>query len=201
MHHYPPVIQNLIQRLSYLPTIGPKTAERIVFALLKKDRQLIRKLGNEITELSNQIVQCETCYTFSETNPCDICNNTQRDKTLLCVVTEPQDIAAIERTGHFHGLYFVIGGTISTYHGTSPKDLRMPELLKRIKETPTLTEVILAIDPTAEGETTTLYVSEQLKNLGKKITRLARGLPVGADVEYADEVTLSAAIDDRKQIN
>lgn len=200
MHHYPPVIQQLIQRIAQLPTIGPKTAERIVFALLKKDANIIRKIGTELVDLSQRVIQCTQCYNFSETNPCTICADTNRDKSLLCVIADPQDLAAIERTNQYAGYYFVLGGTISTYYGTGPKEIRIPDLLEYITAHTEIAEIILAIDQTADGETTTMYLSEHLQKTNRVISRLARGLPVGADVEYADEVTLSAALENRRRI-
>ncbi len=200
MHQYPPVIYELIRRLSELPTIGPKTAERIVFMMLKKNRADIEYLGKNLIELSKKIQRCDQCQNFSDTNPCSICSDPHRNKDILCIVTEPQDLAAIERTGHFDGLYFVLNGTISTYHGTTPADIHIPELLAHIQKHPNITEIILGLDPDVEGETTTLYISRELKKINKKTSRLARGLPVGADVEYADEITLSAALDNRKEI-
>ena len=200
MHQYPPVIYELIRKLSELPTIGPKTAERIVFMMLKKNRTDIEYLGKNLIDLSKKVQRCEQCHNFSDTNPCVICADEHRDKDILCIVSEPQDLAAIERTDHFNGLYFVLNGTISTYHGTTPADIHIPELLEHIHNHPNITEIILALDPNVEGETTTLYISRELKSLNKKTSRLARGLPVGADVEYADEVTLSAALDNRREL-
>ncbi len=201
MHQYPPVIYELINKLAELPTIGPKTAERIVFMMLKKNHDDIATLGNNLIDLSKKIKRCSECYNFSETNPCHICKNKHRNQSILCIVSEPQDLVAIERTGHFDGRYFVLNGTISTYHGTKPEDIRIPELVKYIKKNNHITEIILALDPNVEGETTAMYLIKHLSSLNKKISRLAKGLPVGADVEYADEVTLSAALDNRKEIS
>ena len=201
MHQYPPVIYELITKLAELPTIGPKTAERIVFMMLKKNNGDITALGNNLIELSKRIKRCSQCHNFAENDPCHICNNEHRDDAILCIVSEPQDLVAIERTGHFNGKYFVLNGNISTYHGITPQDINVPDLVKHIKNKKNIKEIILALDPNVEGETTAMYLIKHLEPLNKKISRLAKGLPVGADVEYADEVTLSAALDNRKEIS
>jgi len=200
MQLYPPAIYELIKRLSELPTIGPKTAERIIFMLLKKNNNEILALGNNLIELSKKIKRCSRCNNFSDTNPCHICSDPHRNQNLLCIVSEPPDLAAIERTGHFDGLYFVLNGHISTYHGTTPADIKIPELLAYIQQNQQINEIVLAFNQDVEGETTGLYLAKELKKINKKTSRLARGLPMGADVEYADEITLSAALDNRKEL-
>jgi len=201
MTQYPQIIQQLIQHLAKLPTIGPKTAERIIFTLLKKNQQDIISLGQKLIELGQQIKRCSVCHNFSGSDPCIICSDQTRQKNILCIVSEPQDLEAIERTGQFHGLYFVLNGTISTSNGNGPKEINAHLLLQRIKSSPQkIEEVILAFNPDIEGETTVMYLARALKPLGIKTSRLARGLPVGADLEYADEITLSAALNNRNEI-
>ena len=201
MSQYPHVIHQLIQLLSKLPTIGPKTAERIVFMLLKRNHQDIVTLGKQLIELGQQITRCQSCHNFSSANPCHICQDKNRNKELLCVVSEPQDLEAVEKTRQFDGYYFVLNGTISTYNGHGPQDINVPLLLDKIKKSqPNISEVILALDPDIEGETTMMYLAKALQPLQVKVSRLARGLPVGADLEYADEVTLSDALTNRREI-
>ncbi len=202
MTQYPRAIQQLIQELAKLPTIGPKTAERIVFTLLRKNQQDIINLGQKLINLAREIKRCSICHNFSGSDPCYICSDTGRQKNILCLVSEPQDLEAIERTGQYHGQYFVLNGTISTANGQGPKEINVPQLLSRIKSSPEkIKEIILAFNPDIEGETTVMYLSKILKPLDIKISRLARGLPVGADLEYADEITLTAALNNRREIN
>lgn len=201
MSQYPRVIQQLIQLLATLPTIGPKTAERIVFMLLKRNQHDIIRLGQQLIELGQNITRCTSCHNFSSQDPCSICADPNRATGILCIVSEPQDLEAVEKTHQFSGTYFVLNGTLSTYHGNGPRDINVPELLQKIKKsTSVITEVILALDPDIEGETTMLYLAKALQPLDIKISRLARGLPVGADLEYADEVTLSDALTNRREM-
>lgn len=201
MSQYPRVIQQLILQLAKLPTIGPKTAERIIFNLLRKNQQDIVSLGKNLIDLGQQIKRCSICHNFTSSDPCSICSDKNRREDVLCIVAEPQDLEAIERTGQFTGKYFVLNGTISTYNGNGPKEINMPILLDRIKKSnPAITEAILAFNPDIEGETTVMYLAQALKPLNIKTSRLARGLPVGADLEYADEVTLTAALNNRNEI-
>jgi len=198
---YSPNIQNLINRFAKLPSIGPKTAERLVFYLLKRPPEDLELLAKAIIETKNTVKLCQNCFNFSENSPCPICADSRRDTTQICVVSKPQDINALEKTGFFKGLYHVLGGQINPIENSFPDDLRFNQLLKRIKEQ-NVTEIILALNPDMEGETTSLYLIKALKQFPNvKITRLARGLPMGADVEYADEVTLENALSGRQNIN
>ncbi len=201
LNHYPEPIKKLIDTFARLPTIGPKTAERLVFYLLKKPDQEIKQFIDSLTAVREQIKRCYLCNNFSATNPCHICQNPKRDHSLLCVVAENQDLQAIEKTNNFQGVYFVLNGYLEPTRGTGPTDIKTPALIERIKKSPTpIKEVILALDADINGETTILYLTKILKPLGVKITRLARGLPVGADLEYADEITLTEALKNRREI-
>lgn len=202
MTHYPRIIQQLINTLAKLPTIGPKTAERIIFTLLKNNHQDITALGQRLIELGEKITRCSSCRNFTAQNPCEICADRTRDRSLLCVVAEPQDLEAIEKTKQYLGYYFVLDGTISTYQGKGPKEIHVPQLVEKIKTArPKIKETILAFNPDIEGETTVMYLAKLLHPLGVKTSRLARGLPVGADLEYADEVTLTDALQYRKEVS
>jgi recombination protein RecR len=195
---YPKNIQDLIDEFSHFPTIGPKTAERFIFYLLKKSPQNLEKLADLIKNLKN-FSACRICGNFSEKNICPICADNQRDHSIICVVAEPQDLVAIEKTNEYHGVYHILGGVINNIQGTGPEKLRINELLQRVKKSP-VKEIILALNPDLEGETTSLYLINLLKKYPIKITRLARGLPMGSDLEYADEITLSNAIKRREII-
>ncbi|NCN99736.1 recombination protein RecR [Candidatus Falkowbacteria bacterium] len=195
---YPEAIQNLINRLSELPSVGPKTAERYVFYLLKQSKERLKSLGNAINELRDKTTVCHSCLVISSSNPCAICINPQRSKEILCVVENTQDLAAIESTGQYFGRYFVLGGLINTIEEVRPEDINIARLVKKIKEEK-VKEIILALNFTLEGETTSLYLNKILKN-HIKITRLAKGLPAGSDLEYADELTLGSAIKNRREI-
>lgn len=198
---YPQPIQKLIDSFSRLPTIGPKTAERLVFHLLKKSTTEIDELASNLSHVNKKILRCTLCNNFSENNPCSICRDSQRDKSLLCVVAGHQDLAVIEKTHNFSGLYFILNGMLEPLKGQGPDDIHIPELLDRIKKSTTpVKEIILAFNADIDGETTVLYITKLLKPLGLKITRLARGLPVGANLEYADEITLTEAIKNRREI-
>ncbi len=197
---YQPAIQNLIDKLSHLPSIGPKTAERLVFYLLKRPPEELEQLASAILKAKQTIKICPNCFNFSESIPCPICSDSHRDHSLICVVSKPQDIVAIEKTGFFSGVYHVLGGNINPLENSFPEDLRINQLLIRIKNH-NIKEIILALNPDIEGETTSLFLINLLKkNQEIKITKLARGLPMGADVEYADEVTLENALRGRQKI-
>ncbi len=201
LNNYPEPIKKLIDTFARLPTIGPKTAERLVFYLLKKPDQEIKQFIDNLTAVREQIKRCNLCNNFSATNPCHICADSKRDHSLLCVVAENQDLQAIEKTNNFHGVYFVLNGYLEPTRGTGPTDIKTPALINRIKNSPhPIKEVILALDADINGETTILYLTKILSPLGVKITRLARGLPVGADLEYADEITLSEALKNRREV-
>ncbi|MDD2646733.1 MAG: recombination mediator RecR [Patescibacteria group bacterium] len=197
---YPKNLQDLINEFAQFPSIGPKTAERFIFYLLKKSPAQLEKLSTSIKELK-KISLCPLCNNFAEKNICPLCGNQNRDHSIICVVADPQDLMALEKTQDFKGVYHILGGLISTTQNTSPENLRVNQLLQRIaKSAVKVKEIILALNPDLEGETTSLYLINLLKPLKIKISRLARGLPIGSDLEYADEITLSNAIKRREVI-
>ena len=199
----PKTIQKTIDEFSKLPGIGPKTAARLTFYLLTKSESDVKQFGQTISALREGLVFCSECYNISETNPCIICNNEKRDKNILCVVEEPLDIIALEKTD-YNGLYHVLGGVISPIDGVGPENLRIKQLLDRLEKND-FQEIIMATDPSLEGEATASYIVDEIEKNKKndrikkdlRITRIARGLPVGGDLEYADEVTLSRALEGR----
>ncbi len=195
----PEPVTRLIAELSRLPGIGPKTASRITFYLLRAPAEQTISLSEAIRQLKERISFCEVCYNITELTPCPICRDEQRDRTQICVVEEPLDVLALERTHAYHGLYHVLHGAISPVEGIGPNDLRIAELLDRLRAGGVV-EVILATNPTLEGEATAMYLERQILPLGVKVTRLARGLPVGGDLEYADEITLARAIEGRQAV-
>lgn len=195
---YPEAISKLIEKLSGLPGVGPKTAERYVFYLLKQNQEKLKELANNINELKEKTTICQKCLAISENNPCKICSDNNRNKTVLCVVENTQDMSAIEATSQFNGLYFVLGGLISVVKEVGPENIEIRRLLKRLKEE-TITEIIIALNFSLEGESTALYLKRILQ--GKiKISRLAKGLPAGSDLEYVDELTLSSALKNRNEL-
>ena len=196
---FPSSIQNLINEFIKLPTVGPKTAERFVFHLLQQSPEELQKFAQAVAELKEKITICQTCFSVAESNPCPICSDKTRDNTFICVVENTRDMLAMEKTKEFKGYYHVLGGTINAIEGTSPDDLRIKELINRIKKGQ-VKEIILALNPDLEGETTALYLNKQLNLLNINITRLAKGLPTGADLEYADEITLANALKFRNKI-
>ena len=186
----------LINEFSKLPTVGPKTAARLVFYLLNRPRHEAQALAEAILNVKDHVRFCSTCYSLTETDPCDVCSDPDRDAATICVVAEAKDVYAIERTGAFKGRYHVLGGLISPMDGIGPAQLRVKELVERIgREAPR--EIILATNPNAEGEATALYLSRLLQPLGVMVTRLAYGLPIGGDLDYADEITLAKALEGR----
>lgn len=189
---YEGVVQDLIDELGRLPGVGPKGAQRIAFHLLQADPADVRRLSEVLLEVKAKVKFCSTCFNVSEDEQCRICRDPRRDPTVLCVVEEYKDVVAIERTREFKGRYHVLGGAISPIDGIGPEQLRITELMARLADD-SLVEVILATDPNLEGEATATYLTRQLKPLGLRISRLASGLPVGGDLEYADEVTLGRA--------
>jgi recombination protein RecR len=199
MAYYPEPVARLIDALQKLPGVGPKTAQRLTFFLLKRPVDEVAGLAEALTQLKARIVHCSACFNVTEENPCRICRDPGRDARALCVVEEPNDLLALERTGEFRGRYHVLLGALSPLDGIGPEDLRVRELLARL-ETERVEEVILATNPSVEGEATAIYLAKLLKPLGARITRIARGLPVGGDLEYADEVTLSKALEGRKEM-
>lgn len=186
----------LINEFSKLPTVGPKTAARLVFYLLNRPRHEAQALAEAILNVKDHVRFCSICYSLTETDPCDLCSDPDRDGAIICVVAEAKDVYAIERTGAFKGRYHVLGGLISPMDGIGPAQLRVKELVERIgREVPR--EIILATNPNAEGEATALYLSRLLQPLGVIVTRLAYGLPIGGDLDYADEITLAKALEGR----
>ncbi len=198
----PEPIQNLITAFSRLPGVGPKTASRLAFFLLRAPDDLSRDLAIALNDLKSSITYCQNCFHITTTGRqlCDICANEQRDRTLICVVEEPLDVLALERTGVYLGQYHVLHGALSPIEGIGPDDLKVRELLVRIRSGD-IREVILATNPSLEGDYTAAYLSQQLAPLGVKLTRLARGLPVGGDLEYADQSTLQRALSGRQEMS
>jgi recombination protein RecR len=190
-------IQKAINSLSSLPTIGKKTAQRLVFFLLKQDKEYVSNFANSLVELKDKVNFCSKCFNFTEVDPCPICTSTKRDLSIICVVEEPNDVFAIEKTGDYRGLYHVLHGSINPLDGISAKDIKITELISRLTN---IQEVILALNPSVEGEVTTQYLAKIIKPLSIKVTRIARGLPIGSNLEYVDEATISRAIDGRIEI-
>ena len=192
-------LQRLLDELGRLPGIGPKSAQRIAYYLLEADAEEARRLSNAIMEVKQQVHFCPVCFSYATRDTCDVCADSTRDRSEVCVVSEPRDVQAIERTGMYHGLYHVLGGVISPMDKIGPDQLHVRELLQRLASGE-LQEVILATNPDVEGETTATYLARTIRPLGVKVTRLASGLPVGGDLEYADEVTLGRAIEARREL-
>jgi recombination protein RecR len=199
MPSVPQPVTRLIDEFSRLPGIGPKTASRLTFYLLRAANEQARALAEALTHLKERITFCSQCHNIAESPICGICKDSSRDRGLLCVVEEPLDVLALERARGFQGLYHVLHGVISPMEGIQPDDLRIPELVERVRKGH-FGEVILATNPSLEGEATAMYIHRQLAPLGVRITRLARGLPVGGDLEYADAVTLIRAIEGRQEM-
>jgi recombination protein RecR len=195
---YEGVVQELIDELSRLPGVGPKSAQRIAFYLLQTDDDQAIKLSNVLREVKERVRFCDVCGNVSEEERCNICRDARRNQTMICVVEESKDVQAIERTREYRGLYHVLGGAISPIEGIGPDQLRIKELLTRLSNAQVV-EVIIATDPNMEGEATATYIARMLAPLGINVTRLASGLPVGGDLEYADEVTLGRAFAGRRQ--
>jgi recombination protein RecR len=195
---YPAAIENLINHLSVLPSVGPKTAERYVFYLLRQSPEKLAALSEAIKDLKNKTTRCSTCLAIAEKDPCPICSDSSRQGDVLCVVENTQDLLSIEATKQYPGRYFVLGGLINTINDIKPSDLNISALLKKIKTEKTK-ELILALNFNLEGETTSLYLNKLLRDQ-LKITRLAKGLPAGSDLEYADETTLASALKYRNEI-
>jgi len=196
---YEGVVQELIDELGRLPGVGPKSAQRIAFYLLQADADQPRKLAQILLEVKDRVRFCEVCFNVTEEIRCNICRDARRNQNTICVVEESKDVQAIERTREFRGLYHVLGGAISPIEGIGPDNLRIKELMARLGN-PNIQEVILATDPNLEGEATATYLTRMLVPLGITVSRLASGLPVGGDLEYADEVTLGRAFEGRRQV-
>ncbi len=199
MAYYPEPVARLIDALQRLPGIGPKTAQRLTFFLLKRPADEVRELAESLLGVKERIVSCRTCFNVTDEDPCRICSDPARDAHVLCVVEEPNDLLAMERTGEFRGRYHVLLGALSPLEGIGPDDLKIRELLVRL-DAGGITEVILATNPNVEGEATALYLAKLFRPLGIRVTRIARGLPVGGDLEYADQVTLSKALEGRREV-
>lgn len=197
---YEGVVQELIDELGRLPGVGPKSAQRIAFYLLQTDDDQAQKLAQVLQEVKERVRFCEVCGNVTEETQCNICRDVRRNRTAICVVEESKDVQAIERTREFKGLYHVLGGAISPIEGIGPDQLRIKELMARLGN-PEIQEVIIATDPNLEGEATATYLTRMLSPLGIKVSRLASGLPVGGDLEYADEVTLGRAFEGRRTVN
>jgi recombination protein RecR len=195
----PEPVTRLIEAFSQLPGIGPKTASRLTFYLLRRPAEQTEALADALRDLKQRIVFCQVCFNITEQSPCAICDDEGRDRSVICVVEEPLDVLAIERTGEYKGLYHVLHGAISPVEGIGPDELRIDELMRRLKEAP-VTEVLLATNPNLEGEATAMYLARLIQARGARVTRLARGLPVGGDLEYADAVTLSRALEGRQEM-
>ncbi len=197
---YEGIVQDLIEEFAKLPGVGPKGATRIAFYLLNSDHKEVERLAEILKEVREKVRFCKDCYNVSQNELCRICADTRRDQTSICVVEEPKDVLAVERTREFRGRYHVLGGAISPIDGIGPDDLRIKELMTRLADR-NISEIILATDPNLEGEATATYLTRLISPLGIKVTRLASGLPVGGDLEYADEITLGRAFEGRRQVS
>ncbi len=193
-----PVVR-LIEEFHKLPGVGPKSAQRLTYYLLRMPAAEARALAEAILEVKERITFCSSCQNVTDANPCRICSNERRDRSMICVVEEPLDTLAVERSGSYQGLYHVLHGAISPMDGIGPEELKIEELLGRLHSSE-VAEVILATNPNLEGEATAMYLTRRLRPLGVKVTRLARGLPVGGDLEYADDVTLTRALEGRQEM-
>jgi len=187
------LIEDAVDQIAGLPGIGKKTALRLVFHLLKQDEKTTVTLADTLLKLRREIIYCEQCHHISDTKICNICSSIKRDRSLLCVVEDSQDVLAIENTAQYQGLYHVLGGVISPMEGISPSDLKIDSLLKRVPDSE-IKEVIFALSPTMEGDTTTFYLTKKLREHGVKISTIARGIPIGSELEYTDEITLGRSI-------
>jgi len=188
-------LNDLIEEFAQLPGIGRKSAQRLAMYILKLPKDDVMKIAGALIKVKEKMKYCSECWNFSETDPCPICSNTRRDSATICVVEEPNDIIALERTNEYRGLYHVLGGSLSPLEGIGPDDIKVKELLARIK--PGVSEIIIALSADIEGEATTIYLSRLLKPLDIRVTRLARGIPIGGDLEFADEATLVRALEAR----
>jgi recombination protein RecR len=195
MIHTSEALQQLIEEFAQLPGIGRKSAQRLALYILKQPRDTAVRMAKALVNVKDRIRYCSSCYNITETDPCAVCSSPKRERDVICVVEEPNDVIAVEKTNEFRGLYHVLGGALSPLDGIGPEELKVSELLSRV--TGDVREVILAMNPNVEGEATTIYLSRLLKPLGVKVTRIARGIPVGGDLEFADEATLGRALEGR----
>ena len=198
MEFYPVAIEKLIEEFAKLPSIGKKSAQRLTLHILNLPKDEVEEFANALVKARGTIKYCSVCGNFTDTDPCAICSNPNREKDIICVVEQPKDIMTMEKVKEFNGLYHVLHGTISPMQGRGPQDIRIRELVARMSGD--VKEVIVATNPTIEGEATAMYISKILKPLDVKVTRIAAGIPVGGDLEYADEVTLSKALEGRTEI-
>ena len=196
---YPKAIASLIECFQKFPTIGPKSAQRMAFYLLRMPMNEVEKFAKTMLEVKQNIKTCEICFNISSTSPCEICSSTSRDRSVICVVAETKDLIAIEKTNEYKGLYHVLQGLISPMDSIGADDIRIKELLNRLVNEE-VKEVILALSPSAEGEATSLYLTKLIKPFNIKVSRIAFGIPIGSDIEYADEITLARAIEGRREV-
>ena len=194
----PDPLLRLVEELQRLPGIGPKGAQRLAFHILKTPREETERLVDAVRDVKERVTYCSICSNITDSDPCVFCSSADRDRHVICVVEEPQNVSAIEKTGDFKGLYHVLMGSISPLQGVGPDDLKIKSLLSRLSNS--VAEVILATNPTVEGETTALYLTRLLKPLGVRVTRIAMGVPVGSDLEYADQVTMQKALEGRREV-
>lgn len=199
MSLYAPSIEKLIESFEKLPSIGHKTAQRLAFYMLDLSNEEVKEFTDAITNAKKNLKFCSKCFNISDTDPCNICSNIRRDENTICVVEDVRDVLAMERTHEFHGVYHVLHGSISPINGVGPDDIKIKELLSRIMNS-NVKEIILATNPRVEGEATSMYISKLIKPLGIKVTRIARGIPIGGDLEYTDEITLTKALEGRSEI-
>ena len=199
MSYYSPSIEKLIENFEKLPSIGHKTAIRLAFHMLDLNEESTNEFINSIVEAKKNLKYCSHCFNISDTDPCQICGSPKRDASIICVVEDVRDVIAMERTHEFKGVYHVLHGSISPMNGIGPDDIKIKELLARLSEN-NVKEIILATNPRVEGEATAIYLSKIIKPLGIKVTRIAQGIPVGGDLEYTDEVTLSQALEGRREL-
>jgi recombination protein RecR len=196
---YPRSLEGLIRELGKLPSIGRKTAERLAFYILSQDQEAAERLAGAILEAKRSIGYCKICYNYAEEEICPICTDPTRDRAMICVVSQPQELWKLEKTNEYRGLYHVLGGLISPVDGVGPEDLKIAELLERLKAGE-VKEVILALDPKVEGEATAMFLARRIRPLGVKVTQIAHGVPIGRDLEFADELTLSQALRGRSEL-
>ena len=199
MLYYPRSLARLIDALERLPSVGPKSAQRMALHLLRSPEEQVRSLAQTLLEVLEQVQRCSICFNFTEEDPCMLCQDPRRDPRTICVIADPQDMMAIENTGEYRGLYHVLGGMISPMDGIMPEDLQVQELLARL-EPSAVEEVILALNPVAEGDATAVYLARLVRPLEIRTTRLALGLPVGGDLDYADQVTIARALEGRQEL-
>lgn len=195
---YPKILLNLIEELKKLPGVGSKTAERYAFEIINRDHQDIEAFADALLKIKDSLKTCVICGNITEDTLCDICKDKHRERSVICVVSHPKDIIAMEKMGEFHGVYHVLNGVISTFKGILPEDINIETLINRVDDQ--ISEVIIATNPTIEGETTALYIAKKLQLKGANVTRLASGLPMGGHLDYADEMTLIKAMEGRKKI-